>query len=92
MCFSDHGKLTLKWLETVILMYLEYNVMLPDHDFRIGEKHKLVLSVYAAFLAKEDEIGFNWPTLISVRRGKHDKSCPETYSNDFESILQMKEF
>ena len=66
--------------------------MLPDHDFRIGEKHKLVLSVNAAFLAKEDENGFNWPTLISVRRGKHDKSCPETYSNDFESILQMKEF
>ena len=31
--------------QTAILMHLEYKVMLPDHDFPIGEKHKLIKMV-----------------------------------------------
>ena len=30
--------------------------MLPDHDFPIGEKHKLIPSVYAACLKKYGEV------------------------------------
>ena len=28
-------------------MHLDYKVTLPDHDFPIGENHKLIPSVYA---------------------------------------------
>ena len=38
--------------QTAILMHLEYEVTLPDYDFPIGEKHKLIPSVYAACLKK----------------------------------------
>ena len=29
-------------------MHMEYEVRLPDHDFVVASKHKLVLSVYVA--------------------------------------------
>ena len=34
--------------QTAILMHLQFRVKLPDHDFPIEEKHKLIPSVYAA--------------------------------------------
>ena len=34
--------------QTAILKHFEYSVKLPDHDLLIGEKHKLIPSVYAA--------------------------------------------
>ena len=77
--------------QTAILMHLEYKVMLPDHDFPIGEKHKLVPSVYVACLKKDGEVSYS-PTFISIMSGKHDKSCAETHHDDFERILQLEEF
>ena len=73
--------------QTTILMHLEYKVTLPDHDFLIGEKHKLIPSVYAACLKKDGEVSYNGPTFISIRSGKHVKSCEETHSDDFQRIL-----
>ena len=78
--------------QTAILMHLEYKVMLTDHDFPIGEKHKLIPSVYAVCLKKHGEVSFNGPTFISIRSGKHDKSCAETHSYNFERVLQLEEF
>ena len=78
--------------QTAILMYLEHKVTLPDHDFPIGEKHKLIPFVYAACLRKDREVSCNGPTFISIRSRKHDKSCVETHSDDFERILQLEEF
>ena len=37
-------------------MHLEYKIMLPDHDFPIGEKHKLIPSVYPACFKKYGEV------------------------------------
>ena len=34
--------------QSIMLMHMEYKVQLPDHDFPIGENHKLIPSVYAA--------------------------------------------
>ena len=78
--------------QTTILMHLEYKVILPDHDFPIGEKHKLIPSVYAACLKQDGEVSYNGPTFISIRSGKLGKSCAETHSDDFERILQLEEF
>ena len=33
-------------LQSPILMHLDYHVRLPDHDFVIGQKHKLISFVY----------------------------------------------
>jgi len=34
--------------QSPLLMHLEYQVLLPDHDWVIAERHKLIPSVYAA--------------------------------------------
>ena len=78
--------------QTAILMHSEYKVTLPNHDIQIGKKHKLILCVYAASLKKDGEVSYNGPTFIPIRSGKHDKSCAETHSDDFERILQLEEF
>ena len=43
-------------------------------------------------MKKDGEVSYNGPTFISIRSGKHDKSCAETHSDDFERILQLEEF
>lgn len=43
-------------------------------------------------MKKDDQIGVNGPTFISIRSVKHDKSCAATHSDDFERILQLEEF
>ena len=39
--------------QTAIPMHLEYRVKILDHDFPIGEKHKLIPSVYAVCKKKK---------------------------------------
>ena len=78
--------------QTAILMHLEYKVMLQDHDFPIATKLKLIPSVYAAWLKKDDEVSYNDPTFMSIKSGKHDKSCAAAHSDDFERVLQLEEF
>ena len=41
-----------------VLMHLEYRVQLPDHDREIVERHKLIPSVYAACVIKDDSVLF----------------------------------
>ena len=78
--------------QTAILTHLECKAMLPDHEFLTGEKHELIPFVCAACLKKDDQIGFNGPSFISIRSGKHDKSCAATHFYDFERILHLEEF
>lgn len=40
------GKTAAK-LQAPILMHMEYKVQLPDHDWVVASKHKLIPSVYA---------------------------------------------
>ena len=79
--------------QTAILMHLEYKVSLPDHDFPIGGSPKLIPSVYASCLQKEDQsIGYSGPTFTAIRSGKHDKSCAASHMEDFRSLIQAEEF
>lgn len=43
--------------QTPLLMYVEYRVKLPDHDWVKATKHKLIPSVYAGINIKEDGLG-----------------------------------
>ena len=79
--------------QTAILMHLEHKVKLPDLDFPIGEKHKLIPSVYAACEKNKDgSIGYNGPTYIAIRSGKHDKSSAASHIEDFRTLLSLDEF
>ena len=79
--------------QTAILMHVEYRVKLPDHDFPISEKHKLIRSFYAACEKnKACSIGYNWPTYITIRSGKHDKSSATSHIEDFGALPSLDEF
>ena len=48
--------------------------------------------IYAACCKKDDELGYNGPTYISIRHGKHGKSCAASHAEDFEKLLSLEEF
>jgi hypothetical protein len=75
-----------------LLMHLEYKVTLPDHDFVIASRHKLIPSVYAACVIKDGCVGYSGPTYIAIRSGKHDSSTAETHGFDFKTLTGLKEF
>lgn len=81
-----------------LLMHMEYRVKLPDHDWVIAEKHKLIPSVYAgikitpSMLGQPQAVGYSGPTYIAVRSGKHSSSTANTHAQDFETLLSLEDF
>ena len=74
-------------------MHLDYKVTLPDHDFPIGENHKLIPSVYACCLPdRDDQVGYSGPTYVAIRSAKHNKSCAESHIEDFNRLLTTDAF
>lgn len=43
--------------QSPLVMHVEYRVKLPDHDWVITEKHKLIPSVYAGIIIKPNGWG-----------------------------------
>ena len=72
-----------------IAMHLQYIIHLPDHDWVVGERHKLIPSVYAACEIK-DKLTCNGPTYIAVRSGKHDHSNSASHLRDFNRLLELE--
>lgn len=62
--------------QSPLLMHLEYKVTLPDHDWVIAERHKLIPSVYAGIIIKPNGLGqpeavsYSGPTYIAIRSGQ----------------------
>lgn len=81
-----------------ILMHLDYEVRLPDHDFTKAKGHKLVPSVYAGISIKENKmhspeaVGYSGPTYISIRSAKHSSSSALTHANDIDKLLDLEIF
>ena len=61
--------------QTAILMHVDYKVTLPDHDFPIGAKHKLIPSVYAGCVMKNTKLPFCGPTYIAIRSIVDRSAC-----------------
>ena len=79
--------------QTCVLMHLEYKVQLLDHDFPLGEKAKLIPSVYASLVKKKDgTIGYSGPTYIGIRSAKLDKSSAASHATDFKRLVKLEEF
>lgn len=81
-----------------LLMHVEYRVSLPDHDWVIATKHKLIPSVYAGCIIKENEMGraeavtYSGPTYVAIRSGKHSSSTASTHAVDFNKLATLSNF
>ena len=77
--------------QSPLLMHLDYQVRLPDHDWVVAERHKLIPSVYAAVEIESQQfgnrtaVGYSGPTYIAIRSGKHDSSTAASHALDFET-------
>lgn len=84
--------------QSPFLMHLEYRVRLPDHDWVVAERHKLIPSVYAGVKIIPEQMGspngvtYSGPTYIAIRSGKHTSSSARSHGRDFESVLELTEF
>lgn len=84
--------------QSPILMHVQFRVKLPDHDWVVAEKHKLIPSVYAGIIVKDNCLGspeavtYSGPTYVAIRSGKHSSSTAATHAQDFERLLELQEF
>ena len=84
--------------QSPLLMHVQYRVQLPDHDWVVAERHKLIPSVYAGIdiqpngFGKRDAVGYSGPTYIAIRSGKHSSSTAFSHALDFDRLLTLKEF
>lgn len=81
-----------------LLMHVEYKVTLPDHDWVIAARHKLIPSVYAGITINENRIGdpeavsYPGPTYIAISSGKHASSTAYSHALDFNHLLTLPAF
>lgn len=75
-----------------LLMHLEYRIQLPDHDWVVADRHKLIPSVYAGCVIKDGRVTYSGPTSIFIRSGKHDSSSAATHAADFNALLSLDSF
>ncbi|XP_037033492.1 uncharacterized protein LOC119072388 isoform X2 [Bradysia coprophila] len=84
--------------QTPLVMHLEYRVQLPDHDWIVAEKHKLIPSVYAFIEIDTDKVGnkkavtYSGPTYISIRSAKHCSSTAYSHAKDMATLMDLEEF
>ena len=74
------------------LMSMERRVRLPDHDFVVATRHKLIPSVYAAAKISESSVTYSGPTFITIRSGKHDSSNAASHASDFDRLFKLDDF
>eukprot|EP00731_Ephydatia_muelleri_P015818 Em0009g242a len=98
--FDDKARvpigLTAAHKQAPLIMQMEYKVALPDHDWVVAAKHKLIPSVYAAINIKPDCLGspesitYSGPTYIAIRSGKHSTSTAYSHGLDFQKAVQRQ--
>lgn len=81
-----------------LLMHVEYKVSLPDHDWVVAARHKLIPSVYAGVtiqpdgMGRSEAVGYSGPTYVAIRSGKHSSSTAYAHALDFERLFELEEF
>lgn len=78
--------------QSTIVMNMEYQVKLPDHDFVISAGHKLTPSVIAGLKIEPNKLSSavtsSGPTYIAIRSGKHDSSVAATHCSDLRHLYE----
>lgn len=73
-----------------VTMHVQYKLTLPDHDFVIADRHKLIPSIYGALEVQNGSVTYNGPTYCAIRSGKHDKSTAMSHKTDFEELIKLE--
>ena len=81
-----------------MFMHMEYQVTLPDHEFVVAPKHKLIPSVIGDMkLVKNkdltnDAVTYSGATYIGIRSVKHSASSAFTHFQDTMRVCSLPEF
>ena len=81
-----------------ILMHVDYRVRLPDHDFVVAKRHKLIPSVSAVIQigregdGKPSAVSYSGSTYIAIRSGKHCSSTAENHAADLKRLIDSSAF
>ena len=80
-----------------ILIHMEYEVRLPDHDFKVAPIHKLTPSVIGVMEIKEtiysrEAVTYSGPTYVAIRSAKHSQSSALHHLQDMKRIRSLDEF
>ena len=84
--------------QSPLIMHVDYEIRLSDHDFVKATKHILTPSVYSACEIRTTsskvapEISYLGPTYIAIRSGKHDSSTAYSHGRDFDHVVKLEEF
>eukprot|EP00794_Sanderia_malayensis_P004092 gene4092-4646_t len=84
--------------QTPLLMHMEYQITLPDHDFVVGSKHKLIPSVIGDMKVVKskdltnDSVTYSGPTYIAIRSAKHSGSSALNHLCDMNRARSLPEF
>ena len=64
-------------------------VKLPDHNFVVGERHKIIPSVYGVCnILPSGKVSYSGDTFIRLRSGKHDSSTAFTHAYDLKKLFE----
>ena len=81
-----------------MLMHMEYQVKLPEHDFVLAAKHKLIPSVIGdieVVKSKDltnDVVTYSGATYIGIRSAKHSESSAYAHLQDMNRVRSLPEF
>ena len=81
-----------------MFMHMEYQVTLPDHDFVVAPKQKLMLSIIGDMtLVKSKDltnnaVTYSGATYISIRSAKHSASSTFAHFQDMMRMHSLPEF
>ena len=81
-----------------MVMYMIYEIRLPDHNFLVAIPHKLPPSVYPACeitrcsIKSDFIISYSGPMHIVIRSGKNESGTDYMHGRDFDKVQKLKEF
>ena len=79
--------------QTPLLMHMEYQVTLSDHDFVVGFKHKLIPSVIVKSKGlTNDAVSYFGHTYIAIRSGKHSGSSASHHLCGMNKVRSLPKF
>ena len=84
--------------QAFMFIHMEYQVTLPDHDFVVAPKDKLIPSVIGDMkLVKSkdltnDGVTYSGATYIGIRSAKHSASAPFAHFQDMMRVHSLSEF
>ena len=77
--------------QSPILMHMQYQVRLPDHEFVVANMHKLIPSVIGDMAIKgktlsNNAVTYSGPNYIGIRNTKHTGSSAFHHLHDMQRI------